>query len=158
MKLRRRNFLWLIAGTVFVLPVSDVHAEAEKSLCQSIDVNSAGLHEFTRSKIKALATSHGLSGVVDYVLLVQPEPESPASSRDIRQIIVMADVRTMLQPQCAKHVKAQEVLINCGQSLTGEGLKVVVNFDGVDPSEYVSRMPAIVDYVNREAICHRAKE
>lgn len=142
----------LIFASIASAMTLDVSAQTVSKICDDVAVDSGGIHGFRRSRVQAVAKSHGLNGIADYVLVIPP-PDVPNVAGDIKQLIVMADVRPMLEPKCAKFVDPKAELVNCAQSIPGHGLKLIVKFKGDDPEKYKERMPSIMDYLTREVLC-----
>jgi hypothetical protein len=90
------------------------------------------------------------------VLLIPPPTTEARKESDIKQLIVMADMRPMLEAICAKFVDPEGTLVNCAQSIPNQGLKVIVKFKGEEPLKYQERMPSLMNYVIHEALCTRS--
>jgi hypothetical protein len=154
MKMRTRQLLWLLGGIASAAAL-DACAQGSAKVCDDIAIDSAGVHSFNHSRVEAVATSHGLKGIADFVLIVPPPTGAPREASDIKQLIVMADVRPMPEAKCAKFVDPEGALVNCAQSIPSQGLKVIVKFKGDEPAKYQERMPSLMSYVAHEALCSR---
>ena len=155
MKVLTKRVLCLLGSFASAVAVNAC-AQGSPNGCDDIAIDSAGVHGFNRLKIEAVATSHGLKGLADFVLIVPPPMSVPRDASDIKQLIVMADVHPMAEPKCAKFVDPEGMLVNCAQSVPDHGLKLIVKFKGDEPEKYQARMPSLMSYVTREVLCSRS--
>lgn len=125
---------------------------AQTGSCENIDLDSAGVHSFDHSKILGIATSHGLHGVADYVLIVPP-----GASANVKQLIIVADVTPLPDAKCARDVDPvidpTETLLNCAQSIPGQGLKLIAQFPNGEPAQALKQMPSLMEYVAHIVLC-----
>jgi hypothetical protein len=121
-------------GIIFFCSLASTHstwAFNQEGKCRTISISSAGNINFEESRVLRIAHgASGLGGVADYVSIVSPAASSGIDSRNVREIIVMADVRHVSFPECGPLRGKGIPTFSCAVSLPGGKLKLIVNFDG----------------------------
>lgn len=157
MKFLSRTAMYLLVSIASGLAFG-VRAQDVPNDCTDLQIDSAGVLAFHRTKIAGVARSHGLNGLADYVRIVPPQQNSQRELNEIEQMIVMPNARQLSKPECIKLEDPKEGLVSCAQSIGGYPLKLIVKFRGENHETYRAGMPSLMSYMTRDVLCSQSSK
>ena len=146
---KQRLLICALSACVTVLTFETYAAEGA---CDRVSLDSVeGVVGIRHERIEELATSHGLHGLADFVI-VKP-PRQPSGPNKIRRIVLMADLSRSFRADChtGPDITNKQSII-CAESVPSKGLKLIVTYEPDSARDLEAQTNALVKYVSDDVL------